>query len=119
VLVLGAENNSLAPLPMIGRRIQLAREARGKTVMELSEKTKISQRYIEHIEAGEFDKLHGRSYVIGYTRTICNALQIDAIEVIYAIKSAMYVQPEREEAVEPLPRARRWLRLPFSKASRA
>ena len=74
----------------IGRRIQTARKKSRMTVAKLSAKTAISTRFIEYIEAGEFSKLPGRSYVLGFTRSICRELALDAEEIVQAVKSAMY-----------------------------
>lgn len=82
--------SELPPLVAIGQRIQTARKQRRMTVARLADKTRVSSRYIEHIEAGEFGKLPGRSHVIGFTRLICTALELDQAEVIEAIKSEMY-----------------------------
>ena len=77
----------------IGQRIKIAREKRNITVAGLSAKTAISARFIENIEAGEFSKLPGRLLVLGFTRTICRELALDAEEVVLAVKSAMYPAP--------------------------
>lgn len=80
----------LPPLQAIAQRMRAARIQQGLSVGELSERTKISARCIEQIEAGEFDKLPGRSYVIGFTRSLCHALKLDAADVVSTIKSEMY-----------------------------
>ena len=91
--------SELPPLGEIGQRIQTARRQRRLSVALLSAKTRVSSRYIEHIEAGEFNKLPGRSYVIGFTRLICNALDLDHADLIEAIKSEMY--PNHRPEMEP------------------
>ncbi len=84
--------DDLPPLVAIGRCIESARKRRRMTVARLSEKTKVSSRYISYIEAGEFELLPGRIYVVGFTRLICIALDIDHKKVIEAIKSELYDQ---------------------------
>ena len=83
-------------LSAIGQRIQAARKKCRMSVAKLSVKTAISSRFIEHIEAGEFSKLPGRSHVLGFTRSICRELALDAEEIVQAIKSAMYPAPMTE-----------------------
>ena len=83
-------NAELPPLAEIGRRIQAARNQRGMTVAQLSDMTRVSSRWIDYIEAGEFDMLPGRSYVIGFTGLICSALDRDRDDVIQTIKAEMY-----------------------------
>jgi cytoskeletal protein RodZ len=80
-------------LLVIGKRIQAARKKSRMSVAKLSAKTAISARFIEYIEAGEFSRLPGRSHVLGFTRSICRELALDAEEVVQAIKSAMYPAP--------------------------
>lgn len=80
----------------IGQRIQSARKKSGMSVAKLSAKTAISTRVIEYIEAGEFNKLPGRLYVLGFTRTICRELALDAEEIVQSIKSTMYPAPMTE-----------------------
>lgn len=83
-------------LVAIGKRIKAARKKSRMTVAKLSTKTTISKRFIEYIEAGEFSKLPGRSHVLGFTRSICRDLALDADEIVQAIKSAMYPAPMTE-----------------------
>jgi len=86
-------NNDSVALATIGRRIQIARNKRRLTVARLSAKTAISTRFIEYIEAGEFNKLPGRSYALGFTRSICRELSLDPDEFVQALKSELYPHP--------------------------
>ena len=61
------QNEATVALLAIGQRIQSARKKSGMSVAKLSAKTAISKRVIEYIEAGEFNKLPGRLYVLGVT----------------------------------------------------
>lgn len=83
----------IVALAAIGRRIQIARNKRRMTVARLSAKTAISIRFIEHIEAGEFSKLPGRSHVLGFTRSICRELGLAPDEIVQAIKAELYPPP--------------------------
>ncbi|OYY15958.1 MAG: hypothetical protein B7Y62_04410 [Sphingomonadales bacterium 35-56-22] len=97
VLVADTEQNDATDaLLAIGQCIQTARKKSRMTVAKLSAKTAISTRFIEYIEAGEFSKLPGRSHVLGFTRSICRELALDAEEIVQAIKSAMYPDPMTE-----------------------
>ena len=90
------QKDATVALVAIGRRIQSARKKSRMTVAKLSAKTAISTRFIENIEAGEFSKLPGRSHVLGFTRSICRELALDAEEIVQAVKSAMYPAPMTE-----------------------
>lgn len=60
------------------------------SVAKLSARTAISVRFIEYIEAGEFGRIPGRTYVLGFTRSICRELDLDPEELLQVIKSEMY-----------------------------
>jgi cytoskeletal protein RodZ len=58
----------------IGEQLRLAREERGIPLREISDETRISVRYLEAIESGDFKRLPGgifnRSFVKAYARCI-------------------------------------------------
>lgn len=58
----------------IGEQLRLAREERGIPLREISNETRISIRYLEAIESGDFKRLPGgifnRSFVKAYARCI-------------------------------------------------
>lgn len=58
----------------IGEQLRLAREERGIPLREISDETRISIRYLEAIESGDFKRLPGgifnRSFVRAYARCI-------------------------------------------------
>lgn len=85
------------PLQAVGRLIRLAREQRGLTVEWLSEQTKVSRSNIAHIEAGEFHRIPGRSYVLGFTRSLCAALRLDSAGIIRTVKAEMYAEYSRPD----------------------
>jgi len=88
----------MPPLIAVGQHIQDAREKRGMTILELSEKTKIDARWIVVIEAGQFDRIPGRTYVLGFTRHICSTLGLDADALEQVVNSELY--PGTEVALE-------------------
>jgi cytoskeletal protein RodZ len=90
------QKDATVALLAIGRRIETARKKSRMTVAKLSAKTAISTRFIEYVEAGEFSKLPGRSHVLGFTRSICRELALDAEEIVQAVKSTMYPAPMTE-----------------------
>ena len=90
------QKDGTVTLLAIGQRIQAARKKSRMTVAKLSAKTAISTRFIEYIEAGEFNKLPGRSHVLGFTRSICRELALDAEEIVQTVKSVMYPAPMTE-----------------------
>ena len=80
----------LPPLVLIGEKIGQAREMRHMSTLEVSRKTRIPERYVCCIEAGDFDALPGKTFVFGFTRTICGLLGLDADDYIPVIRSEMF-----------------------------
>ena len=60
-----------------GRYIASARASKGLSVEELSSTTRIAGRYLEAIEANDFERLPAAVFVRGYLREIAAALDID------------------------------------------
>ncbi len=58
----------------IGEQLRIAREERGISLREISDQTRISVRYLEHIEASDYKRLPGgifnRSFVKAYARSV-------------------------------------------------
>ena len=65
------------PLDNAAQRLRRAREATGMTIEQLAAETRIPQRHIEAIEAGDFDKLPSRIYAIGFSRTYARSVGLD------------------------------------------
>lgn len=89
---------NIPPLIAVGQLIHEAREKRGMTILGLSEKTNIDARWIVAIEAGQFDRIPGRTYVLGFTRHICSTLGFDADALVQVVNSELY--PGTDVALE-------------------
>lgn len=80
-----------------GEQLRLAREARGITLKQISEQTRISTQYLEAIEKDEYKKLPGgifnRSFIKAYARSV----GFDESEAIEAYKR---VAREQEGVVD-------------------
>lgn len=66
-----------AGLGEIGRRLREARLAKGISLAEVEEQTKIRRRYLEAIEAGAETVLPGDVYTKGFIRSYANFLGLD------------------------------------------
>ena len=82
--------NESPPLAVIGGEIGKARKKRRMSTLEVSQITRIPERYVRCIEAGDFASLPGKPFVFGFTRAICNLLELDADACIAVIKAEMY-----------------------------
>lgn len=60
-----------------GALLKAVREAKGSSLQEMSDVTRISVRYLEAIEADQHDRLPSATFVRGYLREIARQLGID------------------------------------------
>ena len=54
----------------IGAELSSARNRIGETLSEIGKKLRILPKYLEAIEAGQFEKLPGDVYVLGFLRGV-------------------------------------------------
>ena len=77
------------PLLGVGPRLKAAREAAGLSRTEIAQKTRISERVIALIEAGDFSGLPSRTYATGFTRSYARALGLDADSYVAALRQEL------------------------------
>ena len=70
----------------IGERLRSAREAKKLAIRDVAKETNIAPRYIEALEAEEFDRFPGETYIAGFLRSYAEFLKIDADEMIQSYK---------------------------------
>ena len=66
----------------IGDKFRAAREARGVGIDRVAQETKISGRFLQAIERGEFDSLPGGIYTRGFIRTYAAVLGLNPAEAV-------------------------------------
>ncbi|MBV6475445.1 MAG: DUF4115 domain-containing protein [Rhodocyclaceae bacterium] len=72
-------------VPGPGAMLRMAREARGMATTEVAAALKMSPRQIEAIEAEDFSRLPGATFVRGFIRNYARLLKIDAAPVLGAL----------------------------------
>ena len=77
------------PLETVGSRLRRAREEAGLSVAALAADTRISQRQIEAIEAGNYAALPGRTYAVGFSRSLARAVGLDEAEIAIAARAEL------------------------------
>ncbi|MGE5592260.1 MAG: RodZ domain-containing protein [Betaproteobacteria bacterium] len=90
----------------LGELLREAREARGLTISDVREATKIRARYLEAIERGEFEVLPGEAYVKGFLRNYAEAVGLSGDEIVGRYK-AERAKLEEERAQDAPPGERR------------
>ncbi|MFL5272966.1 MAG: helix-turn-helix domain-containing protein, partial [Anaeromyxobacteraceae bacterium] len=85
-----------------GDVLRRAREARGLTVQQLCERTKITRHHIEHLEADRYDKLPAMVYLRGILVAVSKELRLDGqkvarsyLDAIAAASGAPLTTPRR------------------------
>lgn len=64
-----------------GEVLRRAREARGLTVAQICERTKVSRHHIDNLEADRYDKLPAPVYLRGILLTLAKELRLDGQKV--------------------------------------
>ena len=77
------------PLETVGSRLRRAREQAGLSVATLAADTRISQRQIEAIEAGNYAALPGRTYAVGFSRSLARAVGLDEAEIAASTRAEL------------------------------
>ncbi|MFZ5823059.1 MAG: helix-turn-helix domain-containing protein [Bacillota bacterium] len=87
----------------IGRRLQAARLAKGFTLQNVEDETRIRKKYIEALENGRTAVIPGEVYVKGFLRTYANHLGLDGEALVeeYKALTAAKESPVAEGAKEP------------------
>ncbi|SDE67710.1 protein of unknown function [Fontibacillus panacisegetis] len=90
----------------LGQRLKEARLARGLSLDDVQEMTKIRKRYLEAIEAGDYKVLPGSFYVRAFIKTYAETVGVDADELLTEHRKDV---PEtvQEKTMEPVLQKRR------------
>jgi transcriptional regulator with XRE-family HTH domain len=90
--------------PGAGQQLHAAREAKGLSLEQVAAETRIPQRHLLAMEAGDFAKLPGRTYAVGFARTYAKTVGLDADQVGASVRAELDAQSEdgyRPASFEP------------------
>ena len=98
--------------PGIGERLRQAREAKGMSLDDVANQTRIPIRHLQHIEREEWDALPAITYCIGFVRSYANTIGLDGAEIGRELRdriggsrtrapAAEYYQPADPSRVPP------------------
>lgn len=89
----------------IGTQLKAAREARGLSLEQVAAETRIPQRHLQTIEAGDFAALPARTYAIGFARTYAKAVGLDDAAIADGVRAELDAQSygprHRPDGFEP------------------
>jgi curved DNA-binding protein CbpA len=84
--------------PWTGEVLRRARESRGLTLQQLSERTKITRHHLENVEADRHDRLPAPVYLRGMLMSVAKELRLDGQKVarsyLDAVAAATQTAPE-------------------------
>jgi cytoskeletal protein RodZ len=91
--------------------LAMLRQQKGVSLRSIADSTKISHRFLEAIEAEEFDKLPGGIYTTSYIRQYAAAVSYDEFELLqfYRVNTGLVPasdaeqDPHRDHARKPIP----------------
>lgn len=77
------------PLHGVGERLRIAREDAGMTLDQLAAETRIPQRHLQMMEAGDWNSLPARTYATGFARTYAKAVGLDARAIVDDVRAEL------------------------------
>lgn len=79
-----------------GDKLRAAREKMGLTVAQVAAETRINQRHIGMIEAGDFAGLPARAYAVGFSRTYAKVVGLDDAEIAREVRAELAMITPRD-----------------------
>ena len=88
----------------VGQTLKEVREARGLTLHDMQEKTKIQPRYLKAIEEDRFHVLPGHFYTRAFVRTYAEHLGVDPQPLLSQLQEPQDHEPEAVPEMSSLSR---------------
>ena len=89
--VMDASNGKMAMADGVGEFLRRERELRYISLDDVAERTKISRRYLEAIEEGQYDRLPGETFVRGFIRSYAQSVGLDPEDTLLRYNQARIV----------------------------
>ncbi len=107
-MVAEAETEAVDQSARPGALLRHAREAKGMSIADVAEVTRVAQRQLEAIERSDFRSLPGTPYAVGFARAYARAVGMDEVAVARGVREELgTLDPSHPyEAFEPLDPAR-------------
>ncbi len=82
-----------------GPQLRLARERLGLSIADIAARTRISQRHIADLEAGNFAAFSSRTYALGFSRTVAKAVGLDGDTIAALVRADLNLLQPAERAL--------------------
>lgn len=76
-------------MELIGAMLKQARMGANLTLQDISDRTRISMRFLAAIENDDFSALPGRVYIFGFTKAFARAVGLDEKSLLDALREKM------------------------------
>ncbi len=76
----------MSELKKLGDKLRKARESKGYSLREVSEKTHMSPKFLEALEEEDFSSFSSETYILGFLRNYAEFLNLDPEEIIKEYK---------------------------------
>ena len=83
------EQQAQLPLDAPGTRLRAAREAVGLGTADIAASTRIPERAIVALEAGDYAALAARTYAVGFSRRYARAVGLNEAEIVAAVQEEL------------------------------
>ncbi len=90
-----------APSQRAGDSLRAAREAKGLTLAEIGERTRVPIRHLEAIEASDYSSLPSPTYALGFARAYARAVDIDEVAVAHDVREEVQRNGRRQPEYTP------------------
>ena len=80
----------------VGEKLRAAREAKGWSLAQVAAETRITQRHLALIEAGDFGALPGRTYSVGFSKTYAKLVGLDENEIADDVRAELAMIAPRD-----------------------
>lgn len=99
------ENNAARD---VGHELRKVRLKAGRALQDVAAELRIRADHLQAIEDGEFDRLPGAAYAVGFARSYANYLGVDAAKIVSAIRTRPNgrIAPRRLVFPEPMDESR-------------
>ena len=91
----------------VGQKLKDARIAKGLTLDDLQQTTKIQKRYLIAIEEGNYDALPGKFYVKAFARQYAETVGLNPNEIIQELDQELGMPASPEEQAETTSRVQK------------
>jgi transcriptional regulator with XRE-family HTH domain len=105
---MNASNGNTVLANGLGEFLRRERELRHISLDDIAERTKISRRYLEAIEEGQYERLPGETFARGFIRSYAQSIGLDPEDTLLIYSQTRVVPgvaPQRQERIAPTRRA--------------